>query len=403
MKKVLLQLILVLITSGIYAQGIEFFHGTYEEVLKKARKENKQIFADIYTSWCGPCKMMAKDVFTLKKVGDFYNQKFVCIKLDADKEKDHGFFKKYKAGAFPTYFWLDANGNLLDTQSGMASPEVFIQYGEKAMKSDLAVRLESGRKRWENGERSPELVWEYVMGSLMRVHPEQVKECLLDYFSTLTEKQLQEKENYLLMKGFMRYPEDNIIYHTLMKNADIYRQYEKNTDFWQNMYRMNVRYASANRNKPEEYKAHLAMLESADSPYTPMYIEILSMENILFRKDFAKGIPLAMEIAAKYKDAHSYLYGQFYYTLIIAGFFDDSVTDAQLTDTVIVMAEKALEANPSKETLLYLAAAYAKKNDYKKAYELMASEPFFPGPILSTALYKYLHLKAIHHQYLDKK
>lgn len=40
------------------------------------------------------------------------------------------------------------------------------------------------------------------------------------------------------------------------------------------------------------------------------------------------------------------------------------------------MAGKALEHSPCKETLLYLAAAHAKSGDYKKAYELMASEPF---------------------------
>lgn len=88
---------------------------------------------------------------------------------------------------------------------------------------------------------------------------------------------------------------------------------------------------------------------------------------------------------------------------IIAGFFDDSVTDPELIEQAIGMAGKALEHSPCKETLLYLAAAHAKSGDYKKAYELMASEPFFPAPVLSTALYPYLHLHAIHGQYLDKK
>lgn len=97
------------------------------------------------------------------------------------------------------------------------------------------------------------------------------------------------------------------------------------------------------------------------------------------------------------------MYRQFFYTLIIAGFFDDSVTDPELIEQAIGMAGKALEHSPCKETLLYLAAAHAKSGDYKKAYELMASEPFFPSPVLSTALYPYLHLHAIHGQYLDKK
>jgi len=204
------------------------------------------------------------------------------------------------------------------------------------------------------------------------------------------------------MKGFMRQPEDNIACRSLIKYADTYQSYEEGYGFWVNMYRMIVRAGSIFRDKPEEYAAHIELLESTGSPYVPMYLEILDLEQVLFQKDFQKGVPLALEVAKKYKDKHSYLYSQFYYTLIIAGFFDDSVQDKGLIDEVIALADEALTHTPSKETLLYLAAAHAKRGDYKKAYELMASEPFFPKPILSTALYPYLHLKAIHHQYLDK-
>ena len=71
------------------AQGIDFFHGSYEEALKKARSENKGIFVDVYTSWCGPCKKMAREVFTQAGVGDYFNTHFVCLKLDAEKDKEH--------------------------------------------------------------------------------------------------------------------------------------------------------------------------------------------------------------------------------------------------------------------------------------------------------------------------
>lgn len=87
MKRVLALLYFgVLAMGSIYAQGIEFFHGTYEEALQKARAEGKQIFVDVYTSWCGPCKMMAKNVFTRQEVGDYYNNKFVCLKLVRKKK-----------------------------------------------------------------------------------------------------------------------------------------------------------------------------------------------------------------------------------------------------------------------------------------------------------------------------
>lgn len=44
------------------------------------------MFVDFYTDWCGPCKVMARDVFPQKQVGDFFNAKFVCLKLNAEKE-----------------------------------------------------------------------------------------------------------------------------------------------------------------------------------------------------------------------------------------------------------------------------------------------------------------------------
>ena len=146
MKRSLTLLCFFILAAGrIYAQGIEFFHGTYEEALQKAQAEGKQIFVDVYTSWCGPCKMMAKNVFTRQEVGDYYNNKFVCLKLDAEKESSHAFFKHYQANGYPSFFWLDARGNLLDTRTGSVSPEDFIRYAEEAAKSDLSARLEIAR------------------------------------------------------------------------------------------------------------------------------------------------------------------------------------------------------------------------------------------------------------------
>ena len=72
-------LMMMFLSSTVKAQGIEFFHGTFAEAQVKAKKEGKQIFMDFYTSWCGPCKVMAKKYFTLETVGKEFNKKFICI------------------------------------------------------------------------------------------------------------------------------------------------------------------------------------------------------------------------------------------------------------------------------------------------------------------------------------
>ena len=86
--------------------------------------------------------------------------------------------------------------------------------------------------------------------------------------------------------------------------------------------------------------------------------------------------------------------------LIIAGFFQEEQVGMELADQVVDMAYQALKTIPSKENLLYLSVAYARKGDYKKAFELMAGEPFFPSPVLSNALYKYLNLPVFHRDYI---
>ena len=55
------------------------------EALAKAKAENKLVFMDCYTSWCGPCKYMTETIFPQEKAGEFFNPKFVCVKFDMEK------------------------------------------------------------------------------------------------------------------------------------------------------------------------------------------------------------------------------------------------------------------------------------------------------------------------------
>lgn len=76
MKKIILFIIvLVVVTVSAVAQNRNInFEQTKEwkKIVKKAKKEKKLIFVDCYTSWCGPCKMLARDVFTKDEVADFF-------------------------------------------------------------------------------------------------------------------------------------------------------------------------------------------------------------------------------------------------------------------------------------------------------------------------------------------
>ena len=77
MKKIILLLSCIFVMTSMSAQTS--FQGlTLEKALEQAKVENKYVFIDCYTSWCGPCKMMAEKILPLKEVGEYMNGKFVC-------------------------------------------------------------------------------------------------------------------------------------------------------------------------------------------------------------------------------------------------------------------------------------------------------------------------------------
>ena len=70
MKISVLSVIAVLLLGALPVQSQVVFEETgIKAVFQKAREENKLVFIDCYTSWCGPCKKMLKEVFSRKDIG----------------------------------------------------------------------------------------------------------------------------------------------------------------------------------------------------------------------------------------------------------------------------------------------------------------------------------------------
>ena len=97
MKKFVLLFIYMFLIVHVFAQT-NFQELSLEKALEKAKGEGKgkMVFIDSYTSWCGPCKIMAKEVLPLKEVGDFLNERFVCVKYDMEKGEGPEIAKKYR-------------------------------------------------------------------------------------------------------------------------------------------------------------------------------------------------------------------------------------------------------------------------------------------------------------------
>ncbi|WP_162946553.1 thioredoxin family protein [Chitinophaga barathri] len=144
-------------------QGMQFFEGTWAELLQAAQKQGKLIFVDVYTTWCPPCKQMDKEVFPLKEVGDKYNSKFLNYRLNAEKGEGIKLAGQFAVKAYPTYLYLDAQGSLLHRAVGFQSPGALAGHADKILSSGTAgSSISSFENEFKNGKRDPAFLRDYL-------------------------------------------------------------------------------------------------------------------------------------------------------------------------------------------------------------------------------------------------
>ena len=164
MKRNLSILIACICAISLSAQsaGINFLHGvTWAEAVTKAKAENKLIFIDFYTQWCGPCMNMAQTVFSLPTVGYYYNNTFVNLKIDAEEGEGVTLAKKYGVRSYPTYAFIDpATEEIVHRSSSRQSAEQFIQTGKDA--TIPAQRSFYLQEQYANGNRERAFLINYI-------------------------------------------------------------------------------------------------------------------------------------------------------------------------------------------------------------------------------------------------
>ncbi|MCS7028900.1 MAG: thioredoxin family protein [Bacteroidia bacterium] len=120
--------ILSLSLKTIYAQeaGVQFFKGTWNDLLAKAKAEKKPFFVDVYAVWCGPCKWMSKHTFTHPQVAEYANKNFIPYKLDGERGEGPKIVQEYQVQAYPTILFFNSEGKLVGSQVGAQDPESFL-------------------------------------------------------------------------------------------------------------------------------------------------------------------------------------------------------------------------------------------------------------------------------------
>lgn len=146
MKKFIMLLAVTLfVAANSIAQEIKWV--TFGEALALQKKKPKKIMMDVYTNWCGPCKMLDKNTFQNPDVAKFVNDNYYAVKFNAEGNevvtyKDvtysnsgykaelasrrngvHDLARKLQVNAYPTIVFFDEKGDFISPLRGYQNPQ----------------------------------------------------------------------------------------------------------------------------------------------------------------------------------------------------------------------------------------------------------------------------------------
>ena len=178
--------------------GVNFEHITFDEALAKAKAENKLVFMDCYTSWCGPCKYMTETIFPQEKAGEFFNPKFVCVKFDMEKGEGPELAKRFGVRAYPTFLILRPDGTVQHKVVGGGELDKFIEKVEKGLNEKTS--LDYLNKLYEKGKMNKKQLMTYTVVLNEAYEKDKSEKVSKELEAVLKEKDKMKKEYWPILE-----------------------------------------------------------------------------------------------------------------------------------------------------------------------------------------------------------
>ena len=181
-------LTLLLTLHGVYAQngtqnnkgseGIQFFVGSWPQVLEMAELMKKPIFVYIYTSYSPECRKMEKSVFTDSRTKSFHQDNYVNAKVLLNSAEGNAFRERFKLShrpsEYPAVLYFTVDGKLNNVYYGGKSQQELLSLSEKAVTThqttvvsqtsipSIYTKYLDYQLQYRNGNTHPDFLYEYA-------------------------------------------------------------------------------------------------------------------------------------------------------------------------------------------------------------------------------------------------
>ena len=198
MKNIILTAILLIASFTVFSQkGVNFEDLTFNEALAKAKAENKLVFMDCCTRWCGACIQIAKNLFPLESVGKLLNENFICLKYDMEKGEGPELGKRFNVNVYPTFLIIEQDGSIRHRFIGNTKEKVFIKRVKEGLDENTALKPLA--TKYNAGNREKDLLFQYAK-NLIDLKDPSASNVVKDLFNVTTDKEKTSEEYWFIFK-----------------------------------------------------------------------------------------------------------------------------------------------------------------------------------------------------------
>lgn len=212
--------------TNAQAKEITVIEQDYQKALNLAAQEEKLVFIDFYTVWCGPCKKLDKLVFQNDSIRKILAKNFVILRYDAENDTVFHLSKKHHVSSYPTGLILNKDGYVLNRQYGFRGNDAqslqknVLAFAEESIALNKENKILKGYSNEINASSYPKFYVDYVNRTNTKINQSEVSSYFIntddvfseEYFAALiyfgrevpvniADRILENKQKYISLYG----------------------------------------------------------------------------------------------------------------------------------------------------------------------------------------------------------